>query len=56
MTFKIVDSGHSKLGAIKSTLPETFNGFEIEAITQSAFVLDPVKVRSLNKPVVGQFP
>ena len=36
------DFGHSKLGATKSTLPETFAGLPMDAITQSGFELDPV--------------
>ena len=40
----IFESGHSKLGAIKSTFPDTLAGLLIEAITQSGFVLEPENV------------
>ena len=42
--FKILETGHSKLGAIKSTLPLTFRGFWIDAITQSGLTFVPEKV------------
>ena len=42
VTLRISDFGHSKLGATKSTLPETFAGLPIDAITQSGFEFDPV--------------
>ena len=39
--FKILDSGHSKLGAIKSILLVLLRGFSIDEITQSGFTLLP---------------
>ena len=51
VTLNILDSGHLKLGAIKSTLPEVFKGFAIEEITQSGFVFDPENVKPPNVEV-----
>ena len=50
------DFGHSKLGATKSTLPETFAGLPIDDITQSGFEFEPEKLKSLYRFVVGQPP
>ena len=56
MILRICDFGHSKLGAIKSTLPETFAGLPMDAITQSGFEFDPVNEKSLYRFVPGQPP